>query len=217
MTARRPLFVIGAGGLGREAVQLARDADIDGHWDFRGYIAQPDEVGRKLTFGEVLGTDAWLLEHASEADGVIAIGDPPARERVVATLRAAGTRLAFPNLIHPTARLDRNHVRLGVGIAINAGCGFTIDIEIGDFAFFNPLTTVGHDTAVGRFSVVLPGANVAGGVRIGERVLVGAGAQVLQGLSVGDDAVIGAGAVVTKRVAPGITVVGVPARPVGNQ
>lgn len=54
---------------------------------------------------------------------------------------------------------------------------------------------------------------------IGDDVIIGTGAIVIArpntGLSIGDGARVGAGAVVTKDVAPGQTVVGVPARPVG--
>jgi acetyltransferase-like isoleucine patch superfamily enzyme len=50
-------------------------------------------------------------------------------------------------------------------------------------------------------------------VRICEGADLGAGAVVLPKLTVGADAVLGAGAVAVRDVAPGITVVGVPARP----
>jgi acetyltransferase-like isoleucine patch superfamily enzyme len=54
---------------------------------------------------------------------------------------------------------------------------------------------------------------------LGKRVYVGTGAVIKNGtptqpIVIGDDAVIGAGACVTKSVAPGLTVVGVPARPI---
>lgn len=52
--------------------------------------------------------------------------------------------------------------------------------------------------------------------RIGDDVFIGAGARVLGGIDVGDGASIGANAVVVHDVAPGATVVGVPARPLGG-
>lgn len=50
--------------------------------------------------------------------------------------------------------------------------------------------------------------------RIGDRVYIGAGARILGDIDVGEDAKIGANAVVLSDVAPGSTVVGIPARPV---
>jgi len=47
---------------------------------------------------------------------------------------------------------------------------------------------------------------------LGRRVNVGAGAKLLGRITIGDDAVIGANSVVLHDVAPGTTVVGIPAR-----
>ncbi len=49
--------------------------------------------------------------------------------------------------------------------------------------------------------------------RLGARVNVGAGAKVLGGIALGDDAQVGANAVVLHDVPAGVTVVGIPARP----
>jgi serine acetyltransferase len=54
------------------------------------------------------------------------------------------------------------------------------------------------------------------GTRIGEASYVGANATILPGCHVGRRAVVGAGAVVTRPVPDGATVVGVPARLVGD-
>jgi serine O-acetyltransferase len=48
--------------------------------------------------------------------------------------------------------------------------------------------------------------------RIGDNVFIGAGARVLGGIDVGDGALVGANAVVVTDVAPGATMVGIPAR-----
>ena len=49
-------------------------------------------------------------------------------------------------------------------------------------------------------------------VSIGEDVWIGGAAVILPGVTIGDGAIIGAGAVVTRDVAPGMRVVGCPAR-----
>ena len=56
----------------------------------------------------------------------------------------------------------------------------------------------------------------SGPIFIGDRVFLGQRSVVLGGLTIGDGATVGAHAVVTKDVAPGQTVVGIPARPVGT-
>lgn len=55
-----------------------------------------------------------------------------------------------------------------------------------------------------------------GPITIGDRVFIGQRAVVLGGVTIGDGATVGAHAVVTRDVAPGQTVVGIPARPVGT-
>ncbi|SEB67842.1 Acetyltransferase (isoleucine patch superfamily) [Nocardioides exalbidus] len=55
-----------------------------------------------------------------------------------------------------------------------------------------------------------------GPITIGDRVFLGQRSVVLGGVTIGDGATVGAHAVVTRDVAPGQTVVGIPARPVGG-
>jgi maltose O-acetyltransferase len=57
---------------------------------------------------------------------------------------------------------------------------------------------------------------VATPIVIGDRVRIGLGSGVLRGVTVGADAVVGPHAVVTRDVAAGVTVGGVPARPLAD-
>ena len=78
-------------------------------------------------------------------------------------------------------------------------------VEIGAGAVIAPFVTIG-----------LRAGDVQGAT-IGADVSIGTGAKVIGAVTIGAGAQIGANAVVVDDVAPGATVVGVPARPVGPE
>ena len=103
--------------------------------------------------------------------------------------------------IHPGAKIGRNFF---------IDHGFTV---IGETA------EIGDDVTIYQ-NVTLGGTNPTTGIG-GKRhptlhsgVVVGSGAQILGPIEVGEGAKIGANSVVTRDVAPGATMVGIPAKPV---
>ena len=215
MTLPYEYVVLGSGGLAREMAQLI--GQVYGPDAFLGFIDRDSPGPATACDRRVIGDDTWLKAHAPNRDrlgAVLGAGFPAARRKMADFLAEIG--LLSPALVHETAVIDREEVRLGSSVVVCAGVVTTCNVVIGDAVLLNLNVTVGHETSIGRCSVINPGANVSGGVSIGSGVLVGAGAVVLQGLSVGDGATIGAGAVVTKDVMAGETVVGVPARPIGS-
>ncbi|OBJ90632.1 hypothetical protein A5640_23460 [Mycobacterium asiaticum] len=207
------MLIAGAGGLAKEAAQLARRIDPTGErWSHIRYVTSSAcELGMILPFGQVELLEEQLLSRDVEADVVIGAGYPEIRRRIAGNL-LVNSALSFPNLVHPTLEIDPRLVRLGQGNMITQGTVMTCDIEIGDFNLFNWNCTVGHDARIGSFNVINPGASVSGRVTLGDACLLGTGARILEMLDISSDTVIGAGAVVTRSIAnPGVYV-GVPAR-----
>lgn len=198
------LWIAGAGGVGREALDVA--------------IAAGRLVAGFLDDATAGGTVRDLPVRAmddapDDAVFLVAIGDPEARIRVADRLiSGTGRSSVAPALVHPRAIVGPL-TTVGAGCLVSGGAHISSSVALGDHVQAHYNATVGHDCVLEEGATVLPGANVAGAVRLGRACTIGSGAIVLQGLSVGDGAVVGAGAVVTRGVAPGTTVVGSPARP----
>ena len=185
-------------------------------WRLVGFVdASEQQVGENVGSSTVVGTDDWLIDRGEPTDVVVAIGEPSVRAKVARRIQPC-SHLRFPNLIHPGVSVDANRIEFGSGNVVTAGVALTCDIEIGDFNYLNLNVTVGHDARIGSFNVLNPGTNVSGRVVIGDQVLLGTGAQLLEGVEVADGAVVGAGAVVVKNVDAGVTVVGIPAKPLSR-
>ncbi len=118
------------------------------------------------------------------------------------------------------ARLVNHIARFLTAIDIHPGA------VIGRFFFIDHgFTVIGETAVIGDHvtiyqNVTLGGTNPSNGVggkrhpTLRDRVVVGSGAQILGPVTVGEGAKVGANAVVSKDVAPGATVVGIPAKPV---
>jgi sugar O-acyltransferase (sialic acid O-acetyltransferase NeuD family) len=209
-----PLFIIGAGGFGREVFSIIEALEsLDRMPHPAGFIDDDPstaDVARVHALGSrIVGSVDDLARRTEPFSAVLAIGSAFSREAIASLL--AHSPVTFPVLVHPDTTMGCD-VRFAEGAVVAPGCRLSTNIDVGRHVHIDQNAAVGHDSRLGDFSRLNPHACVSGTVTIGRGALIGANATVLQGLDVGDEALVGAGSCVVTDVAPGTVVKGVPAR-----
>lgn len=216
MSSPAQLVVVGAGGFGREVIDVVDAINAAAPtlvWDLVGVVddapsdANLERLEKRGT--SYLGTVDLHLTEPSPAHYVVGIGSPRVRRTIAERFDGAGRTAA--TLVHPAATTGFD-VRIGGGTVICAGVRLTTNISVGRHVHLNPNVTVGHDSELLDFVSMNPASSASGDCVIEEGVLIGVGAVILNGLTVGTESTVGGGACVVKDVPSRATVKGVPAR-----
>lgn len=211
MSGGRPLVIVGAGGHGREVLDVVEAAEATGvAHGFVGFAAdEADPVLLARRRATLLGPPELLQD--LDADYVLGIGAGETRRRLDETLSGWGRRAR--TVVHPLASLGSD-LRIGDGVLLAAGARVTTNVTLGRHTHLNVNAVVSHDCVLGDYVTLSPGCLVNGANVLDDGVFLGTGAVVVPGRRIGAWARVGAGAVVVDDVEPGTTVAGVPARPV---
>lgn len=162
MDHTRKIFIVGAGGLGKEVFCCIKEqwqwSETTGDIKF----LEEDEYFKPR---KVLDIDVLSLSETdtSGAFVVIAIGDSEARKRISSLLPSD---TAYATVIHPSVRLTP-YTKINTGSIVLAHCFLSCDVEIGLHAVINPGTTISHDCIIGDFFTCAPGVNISGNCIIG--------------------------------------------------
>lgn len=200
----RDLFIVGAGGFGREAVwtvERINGAQREPQWRVIGFADDdPAKASGNFEGYPMLGSVEKASADNPGASVFIAIGDNRVRREVYRRLRGHD----FPALIDPEAQVSpTTEFKHGTYIAVEAVV--SVGTEIGKFVIINARAGVGHDSTVGDFANIAPGVSLSGHSIIGQDVFMGTNSCTAPGMTVGDGATVACGTPVLKDVAPGTT------------
>lgn len=195
----RDLFIVGAGGFGREAVWTIERINKTAQqplWNVIGF-ADDDPAKAEGNFEgyPMLGSVEKASKDHPGASVFIAIGDNAIRRQVYARLRGHD----FPAIIDPSAQVSPTTEFLhGTYIAVEAVV--SVGTEIGKFVIIDSRAGVGHDSKVGDFTNIAPGVSLSGHTAIGEDVAMGTNSCTAPGVKVGNGKTVPCGMPVLKDI-----------------
>ena len=215
MAALKNLYLVGAGGFGRELLnQIQTIHELYGaRWNIQGFLDDTEDPlhGKACDYG-VVGT---IRGYTPAPDDVLlmCITDPQAKREIVPFLKSKGA--VFDSFTSPLVSWGR-HNQIGEGAIISAHFGMSVNVRVGDFATLLSCE-LAHDVTVGDYCTILGHATLLGNVSVGDGVFIGDSAKIASNVQVGDNAYVCMGSVVLKNVPAGVKVLGNPAREIGLQ
>lgn len=210
MAQKPSLFIVGAGGLGRELLAWAHEIPPEERaWEVKGFLNSIPSALDGYDVGFSILGDSLDFTFTGEEFIICAIGDPQGKLSLCRKLLARGAR--FTSIIHPGALISPS-------AQISPGCIIATEALVSPGAQIGSFTTILGSSAIGTDAVLGEGVTISGfcaigaGAVLGERVFLGSHAIVAPGTIVGDGACIGARTAVSGNIPAGSTFFGVPGR-----
>lgn len=208
---KKNLIIIGAGGAGRETVQIAIDINKSKktNWELLGFLDDTEFNKKKMVMGlPVIGKIEGWKPKKNEVY-ICSIADTSLRKSIIEDLEMKGAE--FINLIHPSVIISE-YCNYSKGLIVYPNTVISVNTEIGKHVIINMHNSIGHDSKIGEYSVLSSFCDVTGYVNIGNSVFLGSHVTIAPKLKIGDNSVVGIGSVVTNSVKNERKVFGNPAR-----
>lgn len=204
------LGIYGAGGLGREVLELARQIN-EKHKRWDDFIFVIDgEAGDNVNGVKVYSYQDAISAFSGRLEMSMGIGEPQVRERLYAKLRQ--DNIVTPALVHPDVHVPDTTV-VGKGVTIQYGCFISCNVNIADYVYIQPHVNVGHDDVLKEGCMLSGMVNLAGNVTVGEYTYVALNVAVKEGVKIGNHSIIGMCSAVYKDISDDMIAMGNPARP----
>lgn len=202
----RDLFIVGAGGFGREAIWTVERINAAFQipaWRIIGYADDNPKwkKGGNYEGYPLLGTVEEASHDNPGASVFVAIGNNAKRADIYKRLRGHD----FPALIDPSAQVSPT-TELERGVYIASGAVVQVGATLGEFTLVGAKCIVGHDACVGSFVNLGPGSAVAARVKVGDRSAFFANASTMPGVEIGEDCIVSCGVGVKESLAAGLRV-----------
>lgn len=205
----RDLIIIGAGGMGRTMYSNALESKGYGEkFVVKGFI--DDNINALDDFPNYPPIIGTIKDYVPQQNDVFvsSIGGTSRKPCMEEIISHGGE---FIELIHQTARIYTN-VKLGKGNFIGAFTVIGNDAVIGDYNMIQSYTVIGHDVRMGNWNRIDTHVTCVGGIVIEDETNIHTSAVINHNVTIGSGAHVGALSFVIRKVKPGTTVCGNPAK-----
>ena len=206
------LIIIGAGGMGRCVYCIAENSIGYGtEFTIKGFL--DDNLKALDGFKGYEPVLSGITDYQPKEDDVFvcSIGEVATKVNICEALKKKGGK--FITLVHTNAVIGKNS-RIGEGTIIDEGVHIDPDVNIGTDCLLQAQAIIGHDSVIGNYARIDTQCSLVGGTIVKDRATIYTHAMISHNVTVGEDAVVGACSFVIKSVKPGISVFGVPAKPI---
>lgn len=204
------LFIVGAGGFGREVFHwLRHHPDCGKAWQVAGFL--DDKADALEGYDYSPGVVGSIRDYKASPSDLLVLGLalPRVKKAVVGHLLSRGAE--FMTFVHPSV-VKGGNVRIGRGTFVCPGAVLTSDVVLGEFVTFNCSSTIGHDATLDDFVTLSGHCDITGFCHVAEGAFFGSHACMIPRTKVGAWSTVGAGSTVIMNVPDGVTVIGSPAK-----
>ena len=204
------LVIIGAGGMGRCLYALALNGiGYNETYDIKGFI--DDNLSALDKFENYPPVIDTISNYSIQKDDVFccSIGAVETKVRLVGKFQENGAE--FLTLIHKNTSIGPN-VKIGRGTIIDDGVHIDPDVTIGENCLIQTQAIIGHDSVIGNNVRIDTHCSLVGGTIVKDDACIFTHAMISHNVVIGEKATVGACSFVIKKVKPGVTVFGVPAK-----
>ena len=208
----KKLIIIGAGGMGRCVYCIAENSIGYGtEFIIKGFL--DDNLKALEGFKGYESVLSSIANYQLEEDDVFvcSIGEVATKVKICEAIKKKGGK--FITLVHTKAVIGKNS-KIGEGTIIDEGVHIDPDVVIGTDCLLQAQAIIGHDSVIGNYARIDTQCSLVGGTIVKDRATIYTHAMISHNVTVGEDAVVGACSFVIKNVKPGISVFGVPAKPI---
>ncbi len=205
----KQLLILGAGGMGKEMFYIAKSSVGYGtEFVIKGFLDFPNPDWNTKIFPPIIGIeDDYVIQ--PEDVFTCSIGEVELKRKICDKMKARGAK--FQTLICNDAHVSET-ATIGEGSIIDHFSLIGSDSIIGENCLVQAYTSIGHDCFVGKYARIDNQCTCVGGTKILDGAIIHTSSVINHGVVVGEDSIVGACSFVIRKVKPGTTVCGNPAR-----